>query len=93
MQITYDIEVWIPSIGSYKEVSSASYAGDYQARRANIRYRPEGEKKTRYVHTLNASALATSRLLPAIVEQCQQPDGSIRVPEPLRDWLKTDTIT
>jgi seryl-tRNA synthetase len=92
MQITYDIEVWIPSIGSYKEVSSASYAGDYQARRANIRYRPEGEKKTRYVHTLNASALATSRLLPAIVEQCQQPDGSIRVPEPLRDWLQTDTI-
>lgn len=92
MKITYDIEVWIPSIGGYKEVSSASYAGDYQARRANIRYRPAGEKKTRYVHTLNASALATSRLLPAIVEQCQQPDGSIRVPEPLRDWLRADTI-
>jgi seryl-tRNA synthetase len=92
MRLTYDIEVWLPSIGIYKEVSSASWAGDYQARRANIRYRPEQGKPTAYVHTLNASGLATSRLLPAIVEQHQQPDGSVVVPEPLRAWLGTDVI-
>jgi seryl-tRNA synthetase len=92
MKLTYDIEVWIPSIGIYKEVSSASWAGDYQARRANIRYRPGPGKPTAYVHTLNASGLATSRLLPAIVEQYQQPDGSVVVPEPLRPWLGTDVI-
>jgi seryl-tRNA synthetase len=91
-RLTYDIEVWLPSIGIYKEVSSASWAGDYQARRANIRYRPEKGKATAYVHTLNASGLATSRLLPAIVEQHQQPDGSVVVPEPLRAWLGTDVI-
>jgi seryl-tRNA synthetase len=92
MKLTYDIEVWIPSIGIYKEVSSASWSGDYQARRANIRYRPGPGKPTAYVHTLNASGLATSRLLPAIVEQYQQPDGSVVVPEPLRPWLGTDVI-
>jgi seryl-tRNA synthetase len=92
MKLTYDIEVWIPSIGIYKEVSSASWAGDYQARRANIRYRPGPGRPTAYVHTLNASGLATSRLLPAIVEQYQQPDGSVVVPEPLRPWLGTDVI-
>jgi seryl-tRNA synthetase len=92
MKLTYDIEVWIPSMGIYKEVSSASWAGDYQARRANIRYRPEKGKPTAYVHTLNASGLATSRLLPAIVEQNQQPDGSVVVPEPLRAWVGTDVL-
>jgi seryl-tRNA synthetase len=92
MKLTYDIEVWIPSMGIYKEVSSASWAGDYQARRANIRYRPEKGKPTAYVHTLNASGLATSRLLPAIVEQNQRPDGSVVVPEPLRAWVGTDTL-
>jgi seryl-tRNA synthetase len=92
MKLTYDIEVWIPSIGIYKEVSSASWAGDYQARRASIRYRPEKAKHTAYVHTLNASGLATSRLLPAIVEQNQQPDGSVIVPEPLRAWVGTDVL-
>ncbi|WP_225097261.1 serine--tRNA ligase [Streptomyces sp. CoH27] len=92
MKMTYDVEVWIPSIGTYKEVSSASWAGDYQARRANIRYRPEGGKNTEFVHTLNASGLATSRLLPAILEQNQQPDGSVVVPEPLRPWVGTDII-
>jgi seryl-tRNA synthetase len=92
MKLTYDIEVWLPSIGIYKEVSSASWAGDYQARRANIRYRPEKGKPTAYVHTLNASGLATSRLLPAIVEQNQQPDGSVIVPEPLRAWVGTDVL-
>jgi seryl-tRNA synthetase len=92
MKLTYDIEVWIPSMGIYKEVSSASWAGDYQARRANIRFRPEKGKPTAYVHTLNASGLATSRLLPAIVEQNQQPDGSVVVPEPLRAWVGTDVL-
>lgn len=92
MKLTYDVEVWLPSLGIYKEVSSASWAGDYQARRANIRYRPEKGKPTAYVHTLNASGLATSRLLPAIVEQHQQPDGSVVVPEPLRAWVGTDVL-
>ncbi|MHB8295291.1 MAG: serine--tRNA ligase [Acidimicrobiales bacterium] len=92
MMVTYDVEAWVPSIGAYKEVSSASYAGDYQARRANIRYRHEGEKQTSLVHTLNASALATSRLVPAILEQLQQPDGTVAVPAPLQAWLGTDVI-
>lgn len=92
MRLTYDVEVWLPSIGAYKEVSSASYAGDYQARRAKIRYRPEAGGKPRLVHTLNASGLATSRILPALLEQHQQADGSINVPEPLRPWLACDKI-
>ncbi len=93
MAITYDVEAWIPSIGTYKEVSSASAARDYQARRANIRFRRKGEKRPTYLHTLNASALATSRLVPAMLEQFQQPDGSVKVPEPLQDWLGTDVLT
>ncbi|MFH1465314.1 MAG: serine--tRNA ligase [Pseudomonadota bacterium] len=92
MKVTYDVEVWLPSIGVYKEVSSASWAGDYQARRSKIRYRPEHGQKARLVHTLNASGLATSRVFPAILEQCQQPDGSLRVPEPLQAWVGTDVI-
>jgi seryl-tRNA synthetase len=92
MAMTYDVEVWLPSIGIYKEVSSASWARDYQARRANIRYRPEGKKGTAFIHTLNASGLATSRLLPAILEQCQREDGALIVPQPLRPWLGTDVI-
>ncbi|MEZ4296322.1 MAG: serine--tRNA ligase [Polyangiaceae bacterium] len=92
MAMTYDVEVWLPSIGIYKEVSSASWARDYQARRANIRYRTEGKKGTAFIHTLNASGLATSRLLPAILEQHQREDGSLTVPEPLRPWLGTDVI-
>lgn len=93
MQVTYDVEVWIPSIGTYKEVSSVSAAGEYQARRAQIRYRREGEKRPQYVHTLNGSALATSRLVPALLEQHQRPDGSVAVPEPLRAWLGTDVLS
>jgi len=92
MALTYDIEVWIPSMNAYKEVSSASLARDYQSRRANIRVRRPGSKKTEFVHTLNASGLATSRLLPAIVEQNQQADGSVVVPVPLRDWLGVEII-
>ena len=91
MARTYDVEVWIPSMGIYKEVSSASNARDYQARRGNIKYRAE-DGKLRYVNTLNASGLATSRVLPAIVEQCQNADGSVTVPEVLRKYMGTDVI-
>jgi seryl-tRNA synthetase len=93
MAKTFDIEVWIPSMQQYKEVSSASNARDFQARRGQIRYRPEGKKGTELVHTLNASGLATSRLLPAIVEQFQQADGSVRVPEVLRKWLGKELLS
>lgn len=92
MAITYDIEIWIPSIGAYKEVSSASAARDYQARRANIKFRRKGEKRATYLHTLNASALATSRLVPALLEQCQQADGSVKIPEPLQRWMGTEAL-
>ena len=87
MARTYDIEVYIPSIGIYKEVSSASNARDYQARRGHVRYRDNETKKTRFVHTLNASGLATSRVFPAILEQYQQEDGSVIVPEVLRPFM------
>ncbi|MFV2101301.1 serine--tRNA ligase [Micromonospora sp. LOL_024] len=93
MRKTLDIEVWMPSTGKYKEVSSVSWGGDYQARRAAIRYREPGGRQTRFVHTLNGSALATSRLFPAILEQFQQPDGSVLVPDVLRDRLGTDRLT
>ena len=87
MARTYDIEVYIPSIGIYKEVSSASNARDYQARRGHVRYRDSQTKKTRVVHTLNASGLATSRVFPAILEQYQQEDGSVLVPEVLQPFM------
>jgi seryl-tRNA synthetase len=93
MAKTYDIEIWIPSMNDFKEVSSASNARDYQARRGMIRFKREGNKKAEYVHTLNASGLATSRLLPAIVEQYQQEDGSIIIPEVLRKWIGKDVLT
>jgi seryl-tRNA synthetase len=91
MRKTLDVEVWMPSTGKYKEVSSVSWAGDYQARRARIRHKEKGGKG-RFVHTLNGSALATSRIFPAILEQFQQPDGSVRVPEVLRDAVGADVI-
>lgn len=84
---TYDIEVWIPSMNDYKEVSSASNAGDYQARRGNMKLRRKESGKVELMHTLNASGLATSRIMPAIMEQYQQADGSIIIPEVLRKWL------
>jgi len=87
MARTYDIEVYLPSMGIYKEVSSASNARDYQARRTMCRYRDSATGKTRYVHTLNASGLATSRIFPAILEQFQQADGSVIIPEVLRPWM------
>ena len=86
MARTYDIEILIPSMNGYKEVSSVSNARDYQARRGNIRYR-RADGKIDYVHTLNGSGLATSRIFPAIVEQNQRADGSIVVPEVLRKYL------
>ena len=86
MARTYDIEIQIPSMNGYKEVSSVSNARDYQARRGNIRFRREGGK-IEYVHTLNGSGLATSRIFPAMVEQNQRADGSIVVPEVLRKYL------
>ena len=87
MARTYDIEVYLPSMGIYKEVSSASNARDYQARRTMCRYRNPETKKTEYVHTLNASGLATSRIFPALLEQFQQEDGSVIIPEVLRPWM------
>ena len=87
MARTYDIEVYLPSMGIYKEVSSASIARDYQARRTMCRYRNPETKKTEYVHTLNASGLATSRIFPALLEQFQQEDGSVIIPEVLRPWM------
>ena len=92
MARTYDIEVWIPSMGIYKEVSSVSNANDYQARRNNTRFRDSETGKTQFVHTLNGSGLATSRLIPAIVEQFQCADGSVSVPEVLRKYLGTDKL-
>ncbi len=86
MARTYDIEVYIPSMNIYKEVSSVSNARDYQARRGMIRYRGE-DGKTHYCHTLNGSGLATSRVFPAILEQFQQADGSVRIPEVLRPYM------
>lgn len=91
MARTYDIEVWIPSMEIYKEVSSASNARDYQARRGNVRYKGK-DGKMHFVHTLNASGLATSRVIPAIVEQYQNADGSVTVPEVLRPYLGIDVI-
>lgn len=87
MARTYDVEIWIPSMGIYKEVSSASNARDYQARRGQIRYRDKETGKTKYCHTLNASGLATSRLFPALLEQCQQKDGSVIIPDVLVPYM------
>ena len=92
MARTYDIEINIPSMNGYKEVSSVSNARDYQARRGMIRVKREGTGKIEFVHTLNGSGLATSRVLPALVEQNQLADGSVVVPEVLRKYLGVDVI-
>jgi seryl-tRNA synthetase len=84
---TYDIEVWLPGQGAYREISSCSNTGEFQARRMNARYRPEGEKGTRFVHTLNGSGLAVGRTLVAVIENYQQADGSVTVPEALLPYL------
>ncbi|MFH1913180.1 MAG: serine--tRNA ligase [Pseudomonadota bacterium] len=84
---TYDIEVWLPGQGQYREISSCSNCGDFQARRADIRFRSPGEKKARYVHTLNGSGLAVGRCLVAVMENFQQADGSIAVPDALKPYM------
>ena len=84
---TYDLEVWLPGQGAYREISSCSNTGDFQARRMNARYRPEGEKKTAFVHTLNGSGLAVGRTLVAVMENYQQKDGSVAVPEALAPYM------
>ena len=86
-QKTYDIEVWLPGQDRYREISSCSNFGDFQARRMNARFRPEGEKGTRFVHTLNGSGLAVGRTLVAVLENYQQADGTIEIPEALRPYL------
>ncbi len=90
---TYDIEVWLPGQGLFREISSCSNFTDFQARRANIRYRPEGGKKTELVHTLNGSGLAIGRTWVAIVENYQQADGSVLIPEVLQPYIGSDRIT
>ncbi len=92
MARTYDIEVWIPSMGIYKEVSSVSNANDYQARRNNTKFRDSKTGKPAYLHTLNGSGLATSRVFPALIEQYQNADGSITVPEVLVPFMGGQTI-
>jgi seryl-tRNA synthetase len=84
---TYDIEVWLPSQKTYREISSCSNTEAFQARRANIRYRPDGTGKAEFVHTLNGSGLAVGRTLIAILENSQQKDGSIEIPPALRPFM------
>ena len=85
---TYDLEVWLPSYNGYKEISSCSNCTDFQARRANIKYRdPENFKGSRYVHTLNGSGLAVGRTMAAVIENYQQPDGTVRVPDVLVPYM------
>jgi seryl-tRNA synthetase len=89
---TYDLEVFAPGVGKWLEVSSCSVFTDFQARRANIRFRPAAGEKPRFVHTLNGSGLAFPRVFAAILEHYQQPDGTVAVPEALRPWLGVDRL-
>ena len=86
-QKTYDIEVWLPAQNAYREISSCSVCGDFQARRMNARYRPAGEKGPRFVHTLNGSGVAVGRALVAVLENYQQPDGSVAIPSALKPYM------
>ena len=91
---TYDIEVWLPGQQAYREISSCSNCTDFQARRASLRYRPEPQTKPRFLHTLNGSGLAVGRTFVAVLENYQQPDGSVVVPEALRPYMGgTERIT
>ena len=90
--MTYDVEVWMPSYGRYVEISSCSNFESYQARRANIRFRPEEKGKPEFVHILNGSGLAVGRTVAAILENYQQADGSVIIPEALRPYMGTDRI-
>jgi seryl-tRNA synthetase len=89
---TYDIEVWLPSAGKYREISSCSNCKDFQARRGNIRFKEAGKKGTQFVHTLNGSGLAVGRTMAAILENYQQPDGTVKVPEALQPYLRRDVL-
>jgi seryl-tRNA synthetase len=84
---TYDLEVWLPGQDAYREISSVSNCGDFQARRMNARFRPEGQKGTEFVHTLNGSGLAVGRALVAVLENCQQEDGSVHLPAALHPYM------
>ena len=85
---THDIEVWLPGQGTYREISSCSVCGDFQARRMNARYRPAGEKRPEFVHTLNGSGLAVGRSLIAVIENYQESDGSVRIPDAIQGYMK-----
>ena len=89
----YDLEVWLPAANTYREISSCSNCLDFQARRADIRFKEKGKKGTQYVHTLNGSGLAVGRTMAAILENYQQPDGTVKVPEVLQPYLKTDILS
>ncbi|HEY9890938.1 MAG TPA: serine--tRNA ligase [Candidatus Sericytochromatia bacterium] len=89
---TYDLEVWLPSAGKYREISSCSNCGDFQARRGNIRFKEAGKKGTQFVHTLNGSGLAVGRTMSAVLENYQQPDGTVRIPEALQPYLKREVL-
>ena len=84
---TYDLEVWLPGQDAYREISSISNCGDFQARRMNARFRPAGEKGTQFVHTLNGSGLAVGRTLVAVLENYQQEDGSVHLPAVLHPYM------
>ena len=90
---TYDLEVYAPGVDKWLEVSSCSVFTDFQARRANIRYRPARGEKPRFLHTLNGSGLAVPRTLACLLEHYQDPDGSVRVPEALRPYLGVDRLS
>ena len=89
----YDLEVWLPSFNGYREISSCSNFEDFQARRANIRYRPAPGAKPEFVHTLNGSGVAVGRTVAAVLENYQNEDGSVTVPEALQPYLGTDKLT
>lgn len=89
---TYDLEVWLPGQGVYREISSCSNFESFQARRANIRFRPKGQKKVEFVHTLNGSGLAVGRTWLAVMENCQQADGSVKIPEALVTYMGGETV-
>ena len=84
---TFDIEVWLPGQGAYREISSCSNCGDFQARRMNSRFRKQGDKSTQFVHTLNGSGLAIGRTMVAVLENYQNPDGSISIPTVLQPYM------
>jgi seryl-tRNA synthetase len=91
-QKTYDLEVWFPSQRGYREISSCSNCGDFQARRMNLRFKREGAKGTELAHTLNGSGLAVGRTLAAVLENYQQQDGSVLIPNALRPYFGKDKI-